>query len=296
MKASRIRTAVLVTLLIMIWGASFPVYKIALNYSPPLLFTGIRTLAGGGILFLLMIRKRSAINWKANWQIYTLSAILNVIFFFGLQIFGLRYLPSGMFAVIVYLQPVMVGVLAWLWLGDKMSPLKLAGFLAGFAGVAVASIQNLSGNASAVGLLLALGTALSWSIGTVYVKKVSGRVDFMWLAAMQCLMGGMVLTGTGLLTEQWSGIIWNSAYLLSLLYASVFGVAVSWMLYFFLVNAGDLQKISSYMFLVPVVSVTLGALLLHEPLTKFLLIGLALIAFSLYCINRQPKQSSSGIR
>jgi drug/metabolite transporter (DMT)-like permease len=289
MKASRAGTAVLVILLILIWGASFPVYKIALNYSPPLLFTGVRTLAGGAILFLLMVPKWSALRWKANWRIYILSAVLNVILFFGLQIMGLRYLPSGMFAVIVYLQPVMVGVLAWLWLGDKMSGLKLTGFLAGFAGVAVASIQNLSGNASAVGLLLALGTALSWSIGTVYVKRVSGRVDFMWLAAMQCLIGGVVLTGAGSLAEHWSSIIWNGAYMLSLLYASVFGVAVSWMLYFFLVNAGDLQKISSFLFLVPVVSVTLGALLLHEPLTGYLLVGLMLIAFSLYCINRMPK-------
>lgn len=289
MKASRTGTAVLVMLLIMIWGASFPVYKIALNYSPPLLFTGVRTLLGGMILFLLMLPKWSALRWKANWRIYVLSAVLNVILFFGLQIFGLRYLPSGMFAVIVYLQPVMVGMLSWLWLGDPMSALKLTGFLAGFAGVAVASLPNLSGNASAAGLLLALGTALSWSVGTVYVKKVSGRVDFMWLAAMQCLIGGVVLTGAGSMTEYWSDIIWNSAYLLSLLYASVFGVAVSWMLYFFLVNAGDLQKISSFMFLVPVVSVTLAALLLHEPLTGYLLIGLALIAFSLYCINRQPK-------
>lgn len=125
---------------------------------------------------------------------------------------GLRYLPSGMFAVIVYLQPVMVGVLAWLWLGDQMSALKVTGFLAGFAGVAVASIQNLSGNASAAGLLLALGTAISWSVGTVYVKRVSGRVDFMWLAAMQCLIGGVVLTGAGSITETWSGIVWNGSF------------------------------------------------------------------------------------
>ncbi|MEK4997286.1 DMT family transporter [Paenibacillus sp. FSL H7-0918] len=289
MKVSRAGTAMLVMILILIWGASFPVYKIALNYAPPLLFTGIRTLAGGAILFLLMVHKRSALRWKANWQIYILSAVLNVILFFGLQIMGLRYLPSGMFAVIVYLQPVMVGVLAWLWLGDQMSALKVTGFLAGFAGVAVASIQNLSGNASAAGLLLALGTAISWSVGTVYVKRVSGRVDFMWLAAMQCLIGGVVLTGAGSITETWSGIVWNGSFLISLLYASVFGVAVSWMLYFFLVNAGNLQKISSFLFLVPIVSVTLGALLLNEPLTGFLLAGLMLIAFSLYCINRQPK-------
>lgn len=292
MKASRIGTAVLVVLLILIWGASFPVYKIALNYSPPLLFTGVRTLAGGVILFLLMLPRRSGLRWKANWRIYTLSAVLNVILFFGLQIMGLRYLPSGMFAVIVYLQPVMVGVLAWLWLGDRMSALKLIGFLAGFAGVAVASIPNLSGKASMAGLLLALGTALSWSVGTVYVKRVSGRVDFMWLATMQCLIGGVVLTGAGSLTEHWSSVLWNGAYWLSLLYASLFGVSISWMIYFFLVNAGDLQKVSSFLFLVPVVSVTLAALLLHEPLTGFLLVGLTLIVFSLYCINRQPKHKA----
>ena len=48
---------------------------------------------------------------------------------------------------------------------------KIAGLILGFAGVAVISAAGFGGHISIAGILLALGSAVSWALGTVYVKR-----------------------------------------------------------------------------------------------------------------------------
>jgi drug/metabolite transporter (DMT)-like permease len=286
---SRSKTIGLITFLVVVWGISWPIYKIALAYTPPLLFAGMRTLLGGFLLAFLYAAKWKQIRWRENWLIYVLSSVFNVILFYGLQTVGLLYMPSGLFSVIVYLQPVLVGIFAWLWLGEAMTALKITGLIIGFLGVAAVSGGGLSGHIAIIGIVMALVTALSWSIGTVYVKKVSLRVDSIWLVAFQCIIGGMVLTASGSITEQWSDITWNIPYLSGLIFGIIIGISASWVVYFTLVTSGDASKVASYTFLVPLNSVFSGTLFLQEPFSVYLLIGLVLIAISIYLVNRKSK-------
>ncbi|KIL36455.1 membrane protein [Cohnella kolymensis] len=289
---SRAKSLSLITFLVIVWGVSWPIYKIALDYTPPLLFAGMRTFFGGLLLVVLYLSKWKQIRWKENWPIYLISSVFNVIIFYGLQTIGLMLTPSGLFSVIVYLQPVLVGIFAWLWLGEPMNALKLFGLILGFLGVAAVSTGGLSGHIAIMGIVFALITAIGWGIGTVYVKKVSHRTDSIWLVAFQCLIGGFVLSAAGSVTEGWSNIVWNGPYLFGLIFGTFLGISASWVVYFTLVNSGDAGKVASYTFLVPLVSVICGTLFLHEPFSMYLLLGLALIAVSIYLVNRKPKMNS----
>lgn len=288
------KTIALIIFLVIVWGISWPIYKVTLNYTPPLLFAGMRTLFGGLLLAVLFFPKRNRIRWKENWMIYVNSAIFNVVLFYALQTIGLIYLPSGLFSVLVYLQPVLVGVLAWLWLGETMSLLKIIGLMIGFFGVVVVSSGGFSGHIALIGVVLALLTGISWAIGTVYVKKVTHKVDSMWLTAFQFIIGGVILNGAGLGVEKFSTIVWNGPYLFGLIFGAVLGISASWVAYFTLVNFGDASKVASYTFIVPLISVFSGTLFLHEPFTINLLIGLILIAVSIYLVNRKANNKAEN--
>jgi drug/metabolite transporter (DMT)-like permease len=292
---SRIKTVSLIGFLVVVWGISWPIYKIALNFTPPLLFAGMRTLFGGLLLAILLIPRRGKINWRENWRIYTISAIFNVILFFALQTVGLVYLPSGLFSVLVYLQPVLVGLLAWLWLGESMSLLKVIGLVIGFVGVATVSSGGFSGHIAIIGIILALLTGISWSFGTVYVKKIGHKVDSMWLTAFQFIIGGVFLTGLGSGTENFADIVWNGPYLTGLLFGSILGVAASWIAYFTLVNNGDASKVASFTFLVPLIAVFTSTIFLGEAFTANLLFGLLFIVVSIYLVNRKPSLKKQQI-
>lgn len=289
-KLSKSRAVLLIAFLVTVWGINWPLSKIALAYTPPILFSGMRTLLGGLMLLAVAMRHRERLQFKRVWKIYAISALVNVVLYYGLQTIGLHYMPAGLFSAIVFLQPVLVGVLSWMFLGEAMYGLKMLGLLLGFAGVGLISSGGLSGHVSGVGIVLALASALSWAIGTIYVKKVSSIVDPIWLVTIQLIEGGLFMTLIGMVVENTSDIQWTSAYVLSLLFIALFVIAIGWVVFYYLINAGEASKVASYTFLIPLIAILIGTLFLNEPFTLTLVAGLALILCSIILVNRTPRR------
>jgi len=290
---TRKQTILYLIFLVLMWGINWPLSKYALRFTPPLLFAGLRTLAGGVLLLAVASSHRERLRLKETWRIYLLSAFLSIVFYYGFQTVGLQYMPAGLFSAIVFLQPVLLGLFAWLWLGEKMYGLKIAGLLLGFAGVAAMSVGGLEGGLSGIGVALALASALSWALGTVYTKKVSARVDPLWMTAMQISIGGVVMLAYGSSVERWSAIRWTSSFIFDSLFISVFVIALGWLVYFKLIGSGEATKVGSFTFLIPVVSVICSVLFLNEHVTLNLAAGMALIVASILLVNVKPKRLRS---
>ncbi|WP_337099236.1 DMT family transporter [Paenibacillus sp. YIM B09110] len=290
---SKLQTSLLLAFLIIVWGINWPVSKYALDYMPPVLFSGIRTLIGGLLLLAVAIPRWSRLRLKETWVIYVVSSIVNVILYYGLQTIGLNYLPSGLFSAIVFLQPVLVGIFSWLWLGESMNVIKIGGLLLGFAGVGVicSGAGGLSGHISVEGILLALGSAFSWALGTIYVKKTSARVDPIWLVTNQLLIGGLFMTAVGSGVENWSEVEWSSGFIIALLFISIFVIAIGWIIFYKLMDSGEASKVASFTFLIPLIAILIGTLFLNEPFTMSLLAGLVLILLSIYFVNRRTNRT-----
>ena len=288
-----IKTTIAIASLVFIWGISWAIYKMALAYTPPILFAGMRSLIGGVLLALCLLPNWKKINWRENWLKYCISAVLNTLFFYGIQTVGLVYLPGGLFSVLVYFQPILIGLFAWMWLGERMTWIKVTGLILGFLGIVSVSADGFTGQVSAIGVILGLLTALTWALGVIYVKKESAKVDSLWMVAMQSLLGGAVLTVMGAGLENWSDIVWNTQYLIGLGYGSTFGVPIAIAIYFSLVNAGEASKVAAFTFLVPLIAVITGTIFMDEPITYTLLAGLLLIVVSIYLVNYQGKMKKS---
>ena len=280
------------SLLVVSWGSSFAVVKIGLDYSPPLLFAGLRILLGGLAMVLAAILWGGSPNLRRDWPVFLLLALFNAVLFVGLQTYAILYLPSGSAAVLVYLQPILVGVLAWLIIGEPLSAAKLVGLLLGFSGIVAVSMGSITGaeNAiSTVGIIFGAGSALSWALGTVYFKKYEARISTLWAVAMTFLVGGMVLTVLGLLVERWKDISWSGEFVASLLYSGLVGISLAWVIWFALVRAGEASRVAAYVFAVPLSAVLIGVVILGEPLGYTLLIGAALVLSGIYLANREPR-------
>jgi len=286
---SKGQTALFLTFLILMWGVNWPLSKYGLQYAPPILFSGIRTLIAGVLLLFVALPKLRELRWRQTWPIYVISAVLNIILFYGCQTIGIAYMPAGLFSAIVFLQPVLVGIMSWLWLGESMNPLKAIGLVLGCAGVATISAGGFTGSISVLGIVLALASAVSWGVGTVYVKKVGERVDPIWLVTIQLLLGGVVMTAVGSGTESWADITWNATFIGVLLFISIFAIALSWLCFFRLVGSGEASTVGSYTFLIPLVSIILSVMFMGESVTVNLVIGLVLIVVSILLVNRTPK-------
>ncbi|MFD0714219.1 DMT family transporter [Paenibacillus sp. GCM10027626] len=293
---SKLQTVLLIGFLVLVWGINWPLSKYALTYVPPILFSGIRTLLGALLLLIVALPRIRQLRWRQSWPVYAVTAAVNITLYYGLQTIGLGYLPSGLFSAIVFIQPVLVGIFSWLWLGESMNALKITGLLLGFAGVGTICVgsSGMTGHISVTGILLALGSALSWAAGTVYVKKKAQHVDPIWMVTMQLLLGGIFMSGAGSLMERWSEIDWEPAFIGSLLFISIFVIAIGWLVFYKLIDSGEASKVASYTFMIPIVAIISGTLFLHEQLTYSLLIGIALIVISIYFVNRQPRRRAAA--
>lgn len=279
------RTFFYLLFLVCVWGINWPLSKFALAYTPPLLFAGMRTIIGGLLLILIALPRYKELRFKERWPIYLISALLSIMCFYGFQTIGLQYMPAGLFSAIVFLQPVLLGIFSWFWLGEKMYGLKMIGLLLGFVGVAVMGAGGMTSGVSMEGIILALGSALSWALGTIYMKKNAERVDSLWMTAMQITIGGVILLGSGSVVEQWSDIHWNLTFVLDTLFISIFVIAMGWLVYFKLISEGEASTVGSFTFLIPLISLFTSVIFLHEKITLNLIAGLVFIVASIVMVN-----------
>jgi drug/metabolite transporter (DMT)-like permease len=283
-------------LLVVFWGSTFTTIKIALGYAPPVLFAGTRTLLCGAVMTLAALVWGGSANLRRDWTIYLLLAGFNVVGFMGLQTFAVLYMPSGWAAVVIYLQPILVGLLAFLILGEYLSATKVVGLLSGFSGVVAVSAGSLSGASlgTPLGVAFGVGSAVGWAFGTVYFKRYGERLSTLWAVALPFSLGGTFLTGLGLVLEPFSDISWNQTFVASWLYTVLVGTALAWMLWLGLVRAGEASRVSAYVFFVPLVSILLGVLFLGEPLSPWLLVGAILVVSGIYLVNRREGEEKKA--
>ncbi|CAN5662033.1 DMT family transporter [soil metagenome] len=284
------------SLLVIFWGSAFSVVKIGLEYSPPLIFAGLRTLIGGLAMMLVASVWGGNPHLKRDWPVFLLLTAFNVVFFIGFQTSAILYLPSGTAAVLVYLQPILVGFLAWLILGEPLSAAKIIGLVLGFSGILAVSTGSFSGDISPVGVMLGAASAFFWAVGTVYFKRYEARISTMWAVALPFGIGGLVLTAFGTVTEPWSSVEFSGTLFVSLAYVSLVGIAAAWLLWFGLIRAGEASRVAAYVFFVPLVGILIGAVFLGERLALSLLAGAALIVCGIYLVNRSPSEEDDGPR
>lgn len=282
-------------LLVVFWGSAFSVVKVGLEYAPPMIFAGLRTLAGGLAILLAAVAWGGNLHLRRDWPVFLLLAAFNVVFFFGFQTLAILHLPSGTAAVLEYLQPMLVGLLAWIILGEGLSPAKVLGLVLAFSGVLAVSAGGLSGDLSPVGVAYGAGSAVSWALGTVLFKRYEARVSTMWAVALPFVMGGTVLTLFGLLTEGWSTVSPTGTLLASLSYVALIEIALAWLLWFGLIRAGEASRVAAYVFFVPLVGIAAGWVFLDERLTVSLLAGAALVVTGIYVVNRSSAKGRRGV-
>src|SRR5919112_631537 len=276
--------------LVLFWGSAFSVVKVGLEYSTPVIFAGLRTLVGGLAILLVAVVWGGSPHLKRDWPIFLLLAAFNVVFFFGFQTLAILHLPSGTAAVLEYLQPMLVGLLARMILGESLSLAKIVGLVLGFSGIVAVSAGSIFGNISPAGVAFGAGSAFSWALGTVFFKRYEARISTMWAVALPFVVGGMMLTLFGFSMESWSEVSPTGTLFASLSYVSLVEIALAWLIWFGLIRAGEASRVAVYVFFVPLVSIVVGAIFLGERLTTSLLIGTVLIVTGIYVVNR----SSTG--
>ena len=275
-----------IALLVVAWGSTFTAIEVGLDHAPPILFGGIRSVLGGALVGVVAWVRTGPPDLRRTWKVLTVLTWWSVVVFFTLQTLAIDELPSGLAAVLIYLQPLLVAVIAWRLLDESMDVAKVAGLVIGLTGIVLVGSGAFEGVISAAGVAYAVLGALAWAIGTVVFKRHHENLDVLWAVAIPFFVGGIVLTALGAVTEG-TTISWSPGFVAALAYTAVIGTALAWGLWLGLVADGEAGRASSYIFMVPVVALVLGVVFLGETFRMTLVGGSVLVVLGVYLVNRR---------
>ncbi|MBD2488025.1 DMT family transporter [Aulosira sp. FACHB-615] len=287
-----------------LWGTAMVAMKGVIPHTTPLFMAGVRLLPAGVLILVaaaLMGRPQPQ-GWKA-WLWISLFGLVDGTLFQGFLAEGLVRTSAGLGSVMIDSQPLAVALLSlwlfqehigfwgWLGLGLGVTGISLIGLpdewifhLLGTQGnITIGNWQDLF----ASGEWLMLLAALSMAIGTVLIRFVTRYADPVSATGWHMIIGGLPLWGVSALTEsqQWQNIV--TPDWLALGYATVFGSAIAYALFFYFASSGSLTSLSSLTFLTPVFALLFGNLFLSEILSPLQWIGVALTLISIYLINQR---------
>jgi drug/metabolite transporter (DMT)-like permease len=284
------RGRLLFVLLILGWGVTWPIMRIALAEIPPFsmrmgnLFIGALTL----VVIALAQGRRIGIPDARTGLHLCAAALLNIVGFSIFTPFAQLAAATSRVTIIVYTMPIWASLLAQPVLGERLDPVRVVALLLCMAGMGVL-IYPLAARGVPVGILFALGAALSWAAGTVYLKWARLRGDPITLTVWQIVIA-LIAIAACLPVFEGSLHVANAgaASLLALVFTGMIGTCISYFLWFDIVRRLPASTASLGILSVPVVGVIASVLLLGERPTLTDIAGLALIFAASACVLLWP--------
>lgn len=277
------------------WGFNWPAVKIMLATSAP---WSLRTAGlAGGAAFLLSWSKLSGTPLsipRAYWPTVIIAGTLNVALFNICAVFGQLSMPTSRAAILTFTMPLWASLFAWLFLGDVIDRRRMAALGIGAAGLAVLATPFwpvIAEGGLPFGLVYVLGAAISWALGTVYLKGHPVPVPPLTLTTWQVAISAVVC-GLGLLLFETPRLdVSPPPQLMAFIYHVALPQGVAYILWFDTVTRVKASTAAIGTLLVPVFGVLGAITLLNDWPTALDLMGLALILGAVVLDQTRPSPS-----
>lgn len=260
--------------------------KICVGAISPWTFRTITTIAPGAAVLVVLAAIGVDIRIpprRLPWLM--LLSFVNVTAWMMLSAFALTLLPAGRSSIIAYTMPLWSVVLGAIFLGERVSRLRLLGLGSGLAGLAVLIGQDLADlGTSPLGTGIMILGAVSWSIGLILMKLRPWNMPVWSFSGWQLTLGGLPAAFGALVLEEGSFQAFGWREWGALSYVLFIGVICGNYLWFKIVSLLPAAIASIGTMAIPVVGVVSSLLLLHEPVGWRELAALTLVVLALVAV------------
>jgi drug/metabolite transporter (DMT)-like permease len=292
--------AALVTVWI-VWGTTYLAIAVSVRSLPPLLAGGVRFLLAGTLLYAWAIRRGDREGDRPTRRHWRSAAIIGALLLMcsnGMIMVAEKTVPSGLTALIVAMVPLWIAFFDRILFGRRLQPRVTIGLITGFFGAALLVGGSIQGDKNVAGTVMVIGAALSWTLGSLYARDARLPARPLVGTAMEMLAGGAMLVAAGVIRGELSGLdpsTFRVSSMLALLYLVVFGSLVGYSSYVWLIRSAPTELASTYAYVNPVVAVSLGSVILNEPLTARTVLAGAIVVVSVALIvTTQGKPATPG--
>ncbi len=269
-----LRPGLIPAVLAIAWGLNWPAVKTMLTIIPP--FSARALGLGLGVLLLAglaLLRRTPLWPQRAAWPAIAVGGLLTVAVFNICTAFAQLTTSTSRAAVLTFTMPLMSAALAWWLLGDRPDRRSLLALGLGGLGVAMLALPVVQALAAAAagaapvpgvslwGLLLPLGAALAWALGTVATKRWPPPGDRIVITAWQLGIGAAIAGLLAAAAGEQLPTVWPWRVQVALAWHVLIATAVAYVLWYRLLASASATVSSLTTLAVPVVGV-LGAMAL----------------------------------
>ena len=274
------------TLLAAIWGGSFIFMRVLAPVLGPVLTATTRVMIGGIALVLWFRVTGFDADVRGQWRHYVVIGVVNSAIPFLLFSFAALHLPASYSAILNSATPLFAALLSALFLSERLTPAKIAGLLAGAAGVALVSKAGPIVLDATVGVAIAacLGAAFCYAASSIYMKKYATGAKPMAIAGWSQVAAAIVLLPLVPFAPPRGEI--TLAVVANVLGLALLCSSIAYLFYYRLIADVGPTRALTVAFLIPLFGMTWGAVLLGETITWPMMAGCALIVGGTFAVVR----------
>ena len=280
---------------VLVWGSGYLASKTGLQYAPPFTFLSLRF--GAALLvatpLVLWLRPAWPSGWAAWGHVTVAGLLMHAVNLGGSHSAQYLGMSAGVTALVLSVQPLLTALLAVGFLGERLAPRQWLGVALGLAGVALVVWHKI--DLRAVGAEAAFAVLVSLAaitLGTLYQRAFCPTVDLR--AAMLIQFGATLLAVLPVawavegLKVQWSWPLLGAVGFL-VIFASILAVNALHTL----MRRGQATRVTSLLYLTPLIAVGLEWLLFRVQPTALTWLGIAVTCAGVALTAWQPAPRSS---
>jgi drug/metabolite transporter (DMT)-like permease len=257
-----------------IWGLPYLFIRIAVEHVSPASLVFVRTGLGALALLPLALLRGYVRPVLARWQPMLLFSVVEIMVPWLLLSHAEQEITSSLAGLLIAAVPLF-GALGFLLTAqaERFSRFQLLGLALGFAGVA--SLVGLDlGHLSVLPIVEMLGVAVCYAAGPLILTR--WLADLSGLGVMACSLAAAALAFAPVGAAQWPAEVPAEAWL-SIVVLALVCTALAFMLFLRLIAEAGPTRATVITYVNPAVALTLGVLLLDEPITTGMVVGFPLI-------------------
>jgi drug/metabolite transporter (DMT)-like permease len=276
------------------WGTTWIASKEGVKHMPALQLAAIRQFIPG-LLYIIFFTIRKA-PWPKGkqWKTIFILAALNFVLSNGLSTWGVKYISSGLGAIIGACVPLWVAIISWVR-GERLIRLTFIGLITSFGGVCIVFYDHLTDFLSPdfrFGIIVSIISTVTWAFGTLYTKKKSASFNPYFSLGLQMFISSIVLfaftgaTGTAVPVATIPAISWWAIG-----YLVIIGSILTFTAFIYSLQHLPAHISTIYAYINPIVAVLLGTVIFNESLNPPIVIGGSITLIGLYMVNQSMRSN-----
>lgn len=275
------------------WGTTWIASKEGVKYMPAMQLVVLRQFFGGIFYLAYFLYKKAPWPTQRQWRNILVLSILNFMLSNGLSTWGVKYISSGLGAIIGSIFPLWIVIISF-FRGERISWKAVLGLVICFSGICVIFYDYLNDFLEPefrFGILLSIIATFTWALSSIYIRENRTNFNPYFSLGLQMLISCIAIfsviqtTGETIPLSEIPAISWWS-----IAYLVVFGSVLTFIAFIYALENLPKEVSSLYAYINPMVALFFGYLLFNEPFTISIAIGGFITLTGLFLVNKAIKK------